>query len=70
MERRDGGCVSKFTAFRYLLFQPPSPFVDFVSSMSSRIFDCIILFPPSLYFPTPLLSRFANAKKNFQKKNN
>ena len=29
--------MSKFTAFCYLLFQPPSPFVD----MRSRFFDCL-----------------------------
>ena len=63
-----GGGGSKLTAFCYYLLQPPSPFVDLASSMSSRFFDCKILFLPSLYFPTPLLSWFANAKKDFSEK--
>ena len=49
-----GGRGTKFTAFHFLLFQHPFPFVDFVSSMSSRFFDCKILFRPFLYFPKPL----------------
>ena len=62
-----GGGGTKFTAFHFLLFQPPSPFVEFVSSMSSRFFDCKILFPPFLYFPKPLHPDLIMPKKNFRK---
>ena len=74
MVRRGGGggggggggmCVLNLLLFVTFYSNPPSPFVGFASSMSSGIFDCKILFPPSLYFPTPLLSRFGNAKKKF-----